>query len=209
MQQVNLYRRLSVQERAAQGLLTAKPILIMLALILLSLAAFSGYGSWRLGRLEQNLSAMQQRSEEQVGRLELQAATTGGRSTADINKSLATLTTGIVQREKALRALESGEAGEPEGFAKRLEALARSHQDGLWLDGVAFESRDRSVALRGRALRPALVPQYLEGLAHEPALAGTRFGHMTIDRVKDEASVKFVVAAQAPSLEEAQQGAGT
>jgi hypothetical protein len=88
----------------------------------------------------------------------------------------------ITARHQALEILRNGGAGQTGGFAQRLEALARRHTDGLWIDRVVLSGTTGAMSVAGATVNPDLVPTYLRALAGESALTGTRFDQLTIER---------------------------
>ena len=88
----------------------------------------------------------------------------------------------VTERTRAVQILKSGGAGQTTGFANRMEALARRHVDGLWLDQMILSGTNGGMTLRGATIDPDVVPQYLRSLAAEPALSGTRFDDFVIER---------------------------
>src|SRR4029453_11240848 len=94
----------------------------------------------------------------------------------------------VAARKRALLVLQQGAAGQTTGFAPRLEALARRHVEGLWIDGLVLSGTNGSMSVRGLALNADTVPVYLQNLAQERALAGTRFDDFVIERPGREPS---------------------
>jgi hypothetical protein len=94
------------------------------------------------------------------------------------------LSSQLAERTKALELLRSGAAGQPRGFAPRLEALARQHTDGVWLDELLLGGGPNGMVLRGRCVDPELVPKYLQLLTMEPELSGARFDEVVMDHHK-------------------------
>jgi hypothetical protein len=63
-----------------------------------------------------------------------------------------------------------------------MEALARRHTAGLWIDRIVLSGTTGAMAVSGATLNADLVPRYLRALADESALTGTRFDALTIER---------------------------
>ena len=77
--------------------------------------------------------------------------------------------------------LKNGDLGNTHGYASIFRALARQHQDGLWLTGVGVGgSAGADMSLQGRALTATLVPAYIERLTRETVLQGKSFGNLQI-----------------------------
>jgi hypothetical protein len=87
----------------------------------------------------------------------------------------------VAERVRAVQLLRSGAAGRTTGFAQRLDALARRHVEGLSLDQIIFSGTDGAMSLRGMALGPNVVSEYLRSLAGDAALSGARFDDFLIE----------------------------
>ena len=81
-----------------------------------------------------------------------------------------------------MQLLKSGAAGQTTGFAGRMEGLARRHVDGLWIDSLMISGTNGSMSIAGATLDADIVPEYLQNLAREPVLNGTRFDEFIIER---------------------------
>jgi hypothetical protein len=78
-----------------------------------------------------------------------------------------------------------------------MEALARRHVEGLWIDKLVLSGTNGSMRLEGNALNADTVPVYLRSLAQENVLSGTRFDEFVIERPAKQ----MAAAADAPSEE--------
>lgn len=78
-----------------------------------------------------------------------------------------------------------------QGFATVLEALARHPLSGLWLTGLHLQGND--IELRGIALDPELVPQYLALLAEDPELSKWTLAVVQIERDSDIGQLRFTL----------------
>lgn len=194
-QQINLYQPILIQERTP---LSARVVGVALVVVVAGLTAFSVLEARRvdaLGRSVEEMRAQQTQQQallEQAGQLQSNPA-----SVAELEARVRRLQATVDERRRALEVLRSGAAGRTAGFAERLDALARRHLDGLWLDYLQLSGSDGSMALAGATLNADLVPKYLQSLARDEALSGARFDDFIIERpalasAKDdaEASVK-------------------
>ena len=202
MQQVNLYHPIFREERRV---FSANTVGAAIGLVVVTLAALWAFSNWRLGRLEHELGELRAQRDAQLARFQSAGVHGTINSAPQIQQRIDTLVSRLARRNEALRAIESGEAGSSTGFATRLEALARGHQQGLWLEQVDFEGS--ALMLAGSALDENLVPRYLTNLSGQPALTGATFDHFAIERPKDEESrLRFEVSTVAPS---ARKGGGS
>jgi hypothetical protein len=75
-----------------------------------------------------------------------------------------------------------------------MEALARRHIDGIWLDHILLSSGTSAMSLSGSSLDADLVPRYLQSLATDPALRGARFDEFVIQQpVQEEPSTQGAI----------------
>lgn len=184
-QQINLYQPIFSRERKQ---LSAMTLVSAVGVVVVTLLGISVYGHLRVEQLADEVEAMRERAAQQeqivskVGELH---ATRG--NPADIEARVKQLTETVAARKRALNVLQAGAAGQTVGFAARVEALARRHVNGLWIDSLVLSGTNGTMTLQGATLNADTVPVYLQGLAHERALAGTRFDDFVIERPMSEA----------------------
>lgn len=178
-QQINLYQPVFSSERKLFG---AGMAACAFAAVILALAGYTVHARVQLGNLEnelEDLRVQQQEFEAQAAQSEERAA----RGTpTETELRIKNLSRDIAARTHALQMLQSGAAGQTTGFASRLEALARRHVDGLWIDAVILSGANGSMSLAGATLDADFVPRYLQNLAQDPVLNGTRFDDFLIER---------------------------
>jgi hypothetical protein len=199
-QQINLYQPILGAEKR---LFSARAIAAAILVFVLCLGAISSYAGYRVRSVE--LSVVQIEAQE-AARIEAAtrnlAALRSGGSPEAIEVRAKQLAAEIEERDYALAAIRSGTADVVSGFSARLEALARAHPSGLWLNRIVLAAGDREVALTGQTTDPQLVPRYLGALASEQALDRARFDHFHMRRAdasEAPASTVFEVGV-APEL---------
>lgn len=179
-QQINLYQPIFSRERKQ---LSAVTLASVLGVVVVTLLGISFYAHRRVEQLALEVEAMRERAaqqEQMVAKIgELHAARG---NPVEIEARVKQLTETVAARKHALDVLQAGAAGQTVGFAARLEALARRHVEGLWIDNLVLSGTNGSMTLQGATLNADTVPVYLQGLAHERALAGTRFDDFVIER---------------------------
>jgi hypothetical protein len=96
-------------------------------------------------------------------------------------------------------------------FGEVFTALARSHQDGVWLTQVEVGPGGRLEMLEGRARHESLIPPYVAGLRQERALKGLAFGVLQLRPESTPAEQppepgaalrRFVLSGQAEAVQE-------
>lgn len=179
-QQINLHQPIFRRERKSFAAMT---VVSTLGLAALALTAFSGYTARSIDRLQREVAQLTEQQAQQqaqllkVGELHARAA-----RRSDVEARVKSLTTTLSERAQALQVLQSGAAGQTSGFAARMEALARRHVDGLWIDGLAMSGTHSAMSISGSSVDADIVPKYLRSLSSEAVLNGTRFDDFVIER---------------------------
>ena len=178
-QQINLYQPIFSEERKLFG---ARTVGAGFAILLAALGAFSIYANVRISALDKNVATLRAQQAQQQSMLESTGQMQTARKPSGIQTHIAQLSAAIAERDRALQILQGGAAGQTTGFAPRLEALARRHVEGLWIDSVLLSGTDGSMSLSGATLNPDIIPAYLDSLARDAVLTGTRFDEFVIER---------------------------
>ena len=175
-QQINLYQPIFSEERKPLSALTVAAILIVL---IVGLSAYAVKTKMDVNALSAQAEALraQQAEQESLGN-----AGAGVEPIEDVESRVKKLDRLVAERAKALEVLKSGAAGTTIGFAPRLEALARRHVDGLWVDSMQLSGAHGAMTLAGGSYNPDIIPVYLRSLAQDKVLAGTRFDDFVIER---------------------------
>jgi hypothetical protein len=180
-QQINLYQPSAAA--MVRQVLSASTVMIGGGIIIATLAAIAGYGAWEISRLSDGVALVREHHRTQAIMRDAGVNADGEIQTPEeVEAQNKTLRAELASRKRAVELLEGGAAGKPAGFAVRLEALARRHVDGLWLDRLVLGSDVGMMNLAGSTLDPDLVPRYLQSLASDPALEGTRFDRFAIEQ---------------------------
>ena len=176
-QQINLF---DPGLRTRRSPLTAAT---MAAAVAVLIAGMLGYHQLERRSLAQ-AEALRDKADTRVTELRAQLAVAGSQSRRDADKALldeiARLDARVKGWQDLLERLRGAGIGNTEGHAGFIEALAREHADGVWLTGVAIGGAAGGFSIQGRALRPELLPGYLQLLSREAALRGKRIGDMKI-----------------------------
>ena len=111
------------------------------------------------------------------------------------------------QRVAELQKRQTALGGVPETarFSSRLRALANESKSGVWLTGIEFS--ESGFRLEGRALQPERIPDYLQSLSRQAALASLVLSGVAIVPVeamtddKDSARLRGVAFVINPATE--------
>jgi hypothetical protein len=177
-QQINLFNPIFLRKKKYFSAVT---MLQALGLIAAGTMAFAGYAAYRV----QVLAAAAAQSEQQYAARRAQLAAlakelgpqgSGSLLADEIAKTEARLNA----RRELLTTLRTGELGNVDGFSKYLVAFARKRVDGVWLTALNVGGDENDLVVRGRALRPELVPSYLRALNDEQVMRGRRVTELTL-----------------------------
>lgn len=180
-QQINLYSSLF---RKQNKLFTSRAMLQALVLILVALAVLYTYARFQVGVLARQANELDSQVRAGLERAEGIPGAAAGPDEKQLDARLVELESRLQAAEQFLG--QAGARGSSSGYADPLRALARQRQDGVWLTSIILSGEGAELTLTGHALRPDLVPQYIEGLTKDPAMRGRRFATLAVER--DDAS---------------------
>lgn len=174
-QQVNLYQRAARKPLQA---LDARMMAYVLLAVLALLALAYGYARWRywsLGHELMRLGVQEAAAQRQVAELEQRHPVRTKSQSLELE--IQRLEAGRATKSRVLAALAGdGEiSGNTQGFSRYLEGIARRCPPGLWLTAISISEGGTRLTLTGSALRPELVPRFLQELSAEEVFAGREF----------------------------------
>lgn len=181
-QQINLF---NPRFRKQKNYFSAAALAAALGVVLLVSLSAGVSAKLRVARLEQEAAKVKAEHAVREARKASAAAEFAPRQRST------TLQQELDQAESDNRALhavsailDKGEFGNTRGYSSYFRAFARSRVNGLWLTGVQITGAGNEIGLQGRTLQASLLPGYLSGLAREPVLKGTTFGHLEMNQPK-------------------------
>jgi hypothetical protein len=198
-QQVNLYQPIFRKQRQIFSALTMAKVVAIFAA---ALAVFYVYGLWQVTGLEAEMVQLEGRERAvaaQLGRID---PTMGAGRRSAVEHELRELNSTLLAQQRLIEVLREQPLGTTEGFSGLLAALGRQHTSGLWLTDFAINGGARALTLGGKSVRAELIPEYLQRLGTEEAMAGQRFDELTIERDLDGDDVAFRVLSHAVALPE-------
>lgn len=184
VQQINLYQLELEETREA---LNADLLFKAVVLLLVVLGGVYGYRYWSYqqdSQLLDELQVTQQQAQQRL--LQVQQTYQPRQKNPRLQKDIQRYESWIAAREQAVLVLSEKRFGNTEGFAGHFTGLARQTMHGLWLTGLRFSEGGSQVGLKGSALKPELVPQFLQRLSAEDVFSGTRFDSLVMSREKEE-----------------------
>jgi Tfp pilus assembly protein PilN len=191
-QQVNLYQPIFRKQRQIFSAITMAQAAGVVAVALLGLYV---YGLWQVLGLESEVVQLEGREKAFTAQLaRIDPSITSNRR-AEVEEELKRLNATLLDQQRLIDVLRDQPLGSTEGFSPYLAALGRQHRPELWLTELAINGGTRALELTGRSVRAELVPEYLQSLGREPALAGQKFDRLEIGR--DDAEVTFHATSRA------------
>jgi Tfp pilus assembly protein PilN len=188
-QQVNLYQPIFRRERKAVSAIT---VAVTLGGVAVALTAFSLYTARGVASSQAEVAQLTEQLAKQQAELVKVGETLSRQARrSEVEANVKALTASLSERTQALQVLQSGAAGQTSGFASRMEALARRHVSGLWIEGLAMSGTHSTMSISGGSVDADSVPAYLRSLSSEAVLSGTRFDDFIIERPEKGAYVRF------------------
>lgn len=198
-QQINLFNPIFRQQKKY---LSAVTIAQALGVILLGLTLLAGYVSYRSSQLNVHAAAVEVQLKAAQDRLAKVAITFAPRQKSkELEQEIRRIEAETQSLQKVADILQVGELGNTKGYANYFRAFSRQIVDGLWLTGFGIHGAGTEIELQGRALRPELIPAYINRLKNEQVLQGKSFSNLEMHVPKaapdraGEAANKPAVAA--------------
>ena len=104
---------------------------------------------------------------------------------AELDAEIGQLETEFKLAGESVDALKGGALGSQQGFAEYLRAFSRQSVGGLWLTGFSIGGSGE-LEIRGRALSPDLLPNFIQRLNRERVLAGRNIARFEMNRPQPE-----------------------
>ena len=184
-QQLNLFNPVFLKQKkyfSSRTMLLSVGILLLAFVLIYSvqLAQLSGFKK----QLEE-ANAQYRTTQEQLTKFAAAAKRTPSQALED---EVARLEAQLSAQNLLLEKLDSGELGNTEGFSAYLAALARQTLPGVWLTGFSANGIEGPQSIRGRMLRPELLPTYLRMLNKESALRGHGFSELQLSTREEKSA---------------------
>ena len=197
-QQINLYQPIFRKQRQ---IFSAATMLQALAIVTVALLAIYGYGLLRVRGLETEVVQLEGRERAlnvQLARID-PSFSQGRRD--EVDGELKRLNATLLDQQRLIEVLRDEPLGDTAGFSPYLAALGRQRTPELWLTGLAVNGGTGAIELAGRSLDPKLVPEYMQRLSGEAALAGQRFDRFEITHDAETGEAVFRATSRAAALQ--------
>jgi Tfp pilus assembly protein PilN len=180
-QQINLYHD---ELRHKKINFSALMMLQISLAIIVALSLLSGFKYYQLQQRKLMLVEVQ-KLEARLNAEKIIIEAAKGKEDPLLTKQIAERTAELTNKQKVLNILSQDEFGNANGFVGLIGGMARQRLDGLWFTHLRFANGGTDVTLTGITSEAALLPKYLQRLSVEKAFAGMTFGHLAMDRNKD------------------------
>jgi hypothetical protein len=161
-------------------------LLLLAALLLFALIAWSIYTGAKVRTLAAQRDALESQSQELTPQVEvLEAELASDNRLSVLRRRIDRLTLELQARERMLAVIAELNNTQASGFVPLLEALSRSAGGGAWLTRIELADPSVSavpgrVRLSGRMTDAAALPRYLDVLARQPEFAGLQFTQIEV-----------------------------
>ena len=193
-QQINLYQPIFRKQRQIFSTATMAQALAIVAAALLAIYA---YGWVKVGSLEVEVVQLERREVALMTQLTRMDPALGANRRAELEAELKRLNATLESQQRLIEELRKQPLGRAQGFSGYLAALGRQRTPELWLTALAINGGTEAIELEGRTLRPELVPEYMQRLGREAALAAQRFDRFEIERDAENGQATFRVTSRA------------
>lgn len=192
-QQINLYQPIFRKQRQVFSAATMAQALAVVAVALLGLY---GYGLAKVHALEGEVLQLEGREKALTTQLARIDPALSDDRRAELDAELARLNATLLDQQRLIEVLREQPLGNG-GFSAYLAALARRRTPEVWLTSIAVNGGTGAIELAGRSLRAALVPELLQRLGEEPALAGQTFDRFEIGKDEETGEATFHATSRA------------
>ena len=177
-QQINLFNPIFLKQKKYFSAVAMVQALGLIALGAVCISAYSGYQSANVSKEEAGTFAQLTVVQAELNKVNAEYAPHPKNQT--IENSVAKADLEVKSLQQVFNTLEKGDIGNTAGYSAYLSAFSRQIVDGLWLTGFSIIGAGNEMDLRGRALRPELVPFYIGRLKNETVMQGKTFSTLDI-----------------------------
>ena len=186
-QQINLYQPIFRQPRKV---FSAVALLQVAGLFAIGLLLVYAYGRAKVHALDAQVATLRAQHTAAAKRLAtVKAQFPEKKPDPLIAAELKRLQQELGYTRKIATALSTGAFGNTSGLSPFLAGLARQHVEGTWFSRVAIARGGEAIGVRGYALAPELLPNYVRRLAAEQVFAGKSFSHLELVKSPPEGKV--------------------
>ena len=171
-QQINLFNPIFLKQKKHFSARTMLQGMLVVVLGVVGVYALQVYQLGTLRTQERTMRAQAQQATQQL------ITASGGKTSKALEDEVKRAEAELRTTQEMSGAVEAEVATGNEGFSRYLAAFARQPVSGLWLTGLTVAGDDLEV--RGRALRPDLLPVFIRKLSREELLKGKGFTAVSV-----------------------------
>ena len=194
-QQINLFQPIFRKERKV---LSFEALIQISGIMIVALAALYGYGSWNNIGLAKEISGLKKQHDERITMLERVSREAASRTNnAEVEKEIQRLEAELAAERYIVSLLGEGQLSKGLGFSEYLEIFSRRVVQGMWISKFTVFDGGQHMLIKGGTLSADLLPQFLQGLSHEPSLTGMEFTVLQMAREEsNRAWIDFVLSSK-------------
>lgn len=191
-QQVNLFQPIFRQERK---ILSFDVVLQFCLIMVAAMGLVYGYGQWHTMSTQEQLARLQTMHTNRLALLaEIDKKISSGGKVAIEKEQIALLEQELKAKKYLLNTMYKADKAYASGFSHYLEIFSKHMLKGMWLTGFSFLGGGTGMEIRGGAMKPGLILEFLDNLSKESILAGMDFNLFQVLREDpDQAWVEFTL----------------
>lgn len=182
-QQINLFQSVLIDKQEPLQAKQAKTLFVLFVVVL-GLLSLVGY--LQLQNSTRQVDILQQQQEaltEQVAALDQQYPER--HKSALLEEEVRRSQKNLDGQNKLLRYFSQRDVENNGSILRVMEGLARHRTQGVWLRSIVLSGGGENIALKGSALRPEQVPQYLQSIGENNILGGKVFSKLSVTQLDE------------------------
>jgi Tfp pilus assembly protein PilN len=195
-QQINLFNPVFLKQEKHFSALTMLQALVLILLCSILLTAYSTYQLASLQNDASRTAAQLQLTQNQLAKVTAEYGPK--QKDAKLEEKVQRMEADVQSLRHVSDILKKGEFGNTDGYAAYMSAFARQIVDGVWLTGFSIQGAANDLSIQGGALRPELVPVYLNRLKSESVMRGASFATLEMALPKTPADQTAKTEQKAP-----------
>ncbi len=196
-QQINLFNPIFLKQ---ERYFSAKTMVESLTLILVAMCAFYVYAHGEVRSFEYVAEdAAHQLADARDRFFKLGGELSPQRRSKLLEAQVARTESELRGKQALLESLRDAAADKARGYSQYFAAFARETLPGVWLTGFSVADGGEQLSVRGRVLRPDLVPAYIRALNNEPVMRGRTVTQLKLVAHSEPAPAAGSAAPAGPS----------
>lgn len=199
-QQINLFNPIFRKQKKHFSAVTMAQ---GLGLILAGSVLVFIYARVQLAAVEHEAAASSEQLKQTTGQLTKVAAAYAPRpKDKSLEEEVRRMEAELKSQQQAYDMVMRGGLGNTKGYSEYFRAFSRQIVSGLWLTGFSIDGAGSDIELKGRALQPELVPNYINRLKQETIMQGKSFANLSMEIPEIDAPAKADKGESAQSVKE-------